>query len=398
MKFTKPTILTAFVLAFGAPLSASATTVPDEPKQTEIEVPDARILSLSPDGQLLAVRKPIGGQTSELCVYEVASQAERACADLEGPRISMADDQVAWSPDSTQIAFGEDALRTFLDGDLWVMDASNGELTNLTDDGFEGRLPVLDGDDEQPDDPVHIDVLPAWAPDSRSIAFSRSSIVDGEWTGNEIAGVDLDGGDVESLTRVSTDRPGVVYWGLTWAPDGQRLLYSVSDPDNDHPDNGVWEFDEATGETRHIVPTDPVNGPPALVRVSATGTTGLVMFPLKLSQQAVHGGIYALLDLESNALSALEPPEPDPTAAAFVSVATFSPDGTQVLFGVTEDASSQLFVRDVPDGLRAIEAAALDARPMTTTFGGGLFWGSDGTVFVAIEVGVGVLLDFGADS
>jgi hypothetical protein len=60
------------------------------------------------------------------------------CSDLDDRGISLEDRTVVWSPDSTTIAFSENAFVTFVDGDLWTMDATTGELVNLTDDGFDG--------------------------------------------------------------------------------------------------------------------------------------------------------------------------------------------------------------------------------------------------------------------
>lgn len=395
MRLSTPRIVSAFVLvsAVASPVAARAAR-PDADDQDakEIHIPDARILSLSPDGQLLAVRTPSDGRPEQLCIYEVSTQTERTCGDLEARQLSMADDNVAWSPDSTQIAFTEDALRLLIDSDLWVVDASSGNLMDLTDDAYEGRLPVTTDEVEQPDTPIHVDVLPAWAADGRSIAFSRSSIIDGELGGNEIVSVDVESGQVESLTRVTPAGLNVVYWGLALAPDGQRLFYSVAHPDRADPDNGVWEYDPATGRTRQIVPSDPQKGPPALLRVSATGMAGFVVYPFHMLRVGPTGEFHALVDLETDALLPLHLGKPDLDPPAVVTVATFSPDGTRVLYGLGDGDAGRLYVRDVPDGQPQEVVSVTDARPLMTTLGGGLSWASDGTVFVATSAGEGLIL------
>ena len=126
---------------------------------------------------------------------------------------------------------------------------------------------------------MHVDVAPAWSPDGASITMSRTTTVGGDSSGNEIVDVDVASGEVEPLTTVSTNEPYVVYQGMEWAPDGQRLYYSVGHPEPDHPDNGIWEFDRPTGESRQIVVGDAQNGPPSLAEVAATGDTGLVIYP-----------------------------------------------------------------------------------------------------------------------
>ncbi|MGH2531505.1 MAG: hypothetical protein ACRDJW_04270 [Thermomicrobiales bacterium] len=363
-------------------------------EQQQVEIPDARILALSPDGQLLAARTPAEGRAEHLCVYEVATLAGRACANLDQQRTALADESVVWSPDSTKLAFSEEAFRYLVDGDLWLMDAASGELTNLTDDGFEGGLPFFGDDDEQPETPIYVDVLPAWAPDSQSITFSRSPIIGGQSRGNQIVRVDLASREVEILIPVTLDAPGVVYWGLVWAPDAQRLYYSVSHPGRDNPQNGVWAYDAATGQARHILRGDPELGPPAVTRISASGQTALVIYPYAITHIAMEGDGYALLDLETNALSPIHPVPSNPSSPMLVRVVTFSPDGTRVLYGLhrLEDGRGRFLVRDLPDGEPDAAVAEIDSPPMMTTIGGGLFWANDGTVFAATDINAGLLL------
>ncbi|MGH2558736.1 MAG: TolB family protein, partial [Thermomicrobiales bacterium] len=379
------TIGLTMLLAVVAVLPAAAqeaTPATGASAQNTIEMPETRIVALSPDGTLLVAGNTADGRPRQLCVYEVATLTELACGDLDGRKISIWLDSVVWSPDSTKIAFTEDAFRTLRDGDLWMMDAATGEITNLTDDGSEGRLPIL-GDDEEPSDvPIHVDVLPAWAPDSRAIAFSRSPIIGGEFRGNQVVSVDLDSGEVETLVPVTLDVPGVVYFGLAWAPDGERLYYSVAFPDPDEASNGVWVHDRATGRTEHILSSDPEKGPPALIRVAATGQTGLIIYPIYFGQYSAEGDYYALIELETNALTPLHPVASDSSSHIVVRVATFSPDGTRVLYGLhrLEDNQSRFLVRPLPDGQPEAAVAEIEGTAMMTTIGGGLFWANDGTV------------------
>jgi hypothetical protein len=272
------------------------------------------------------------------------------------------------------------------------MDAATGELTNLADDGFAGGVPIL-GDEEPPADPIYLDVLPAWAPDSQSIAFSRSPFVDGEFRGNEIVTVDLASGDVETLLQVTSEEPGVVYFGMAWAPDGERLYYLITHSDLDNPENGIWVYDRASGQSQHILENDPEKGPPALLRVAATGQTGLVFYPIFFGQFDAQGDVFALLDLETHALSPVNPVA-DPSVHAYVRVATFSPDGTRVLYGVhqLEGDRTRFLVRQLPDGQPEAPVAEIEGRAMMTTIGGGLFWANDGTVFAATDLNAGLLL------
>ncbi len=379
-----PLALAGLALIAGAP----PTTPEDDTTTMRVILDDTRIIALSPDGQLL-----VGHTSNSLCVYEVPTPVERVCADLDGAEISIDDNSVVWSPDSSAVAFTETTFITLVDGDLWTMDASTGELSNLTDDDFEGRWAGPDTEDTGPSTPIHVDVLPAWAPDGASIAFSRSSVVDGEPTGNAVATVDVAGGGVESLIEVTTDVPGVVYFGLTWAPSGAQLYYSVTHPDPDEPQNGVWAFDVASGEAEQLLPADPDKGPPALTQVAATEQTALIFYPLLAGQGVAQSDYFALLDLESNALAAVDPAITDEVPHDVVRVVTFSPEGTRVLFGLQqfEGSASSLQVRELPDGKSSVVLES-ESLPIMSTVGRGLFWADDGTVFAATGPNEGVLL------
>lgn len=370
------------------PTHAGSSAAGDE-DQTEVRLPDTRILSLSPDGRLLAARGT-APWARELCVYEVATQTEQACADLEERQLRLSDESVVWSPDSTRIAFSEDT-RLFVDGDLWVMDVATAELTNLTEDGYEGGL--FPDDSEQPDGPINVDVLPAWAPDGRSIAFLRSPFEDGVSDGSEIASVDLASGEVSTLTSLSPDLALGVKLGPVWAPDGRRLYYSVAMPSQDDL-NGVWAYDPATGDTRQILSNDAENGPPLLVEVATTGATGLVVYPFLQNRLPPGNDAFRLLDLDTNTVSALDP-STDRSPSSFTTAATFSPDGAQVLYGIAGPELVQFFVRAVADGKSQPVAPGVEGQPFVSALGG-VFWASDGSAFVATELDEGVVLDLGS--
>ena len=112
------------------------------------------------------------------------------------------DQQPAWSPDGTRIAFvsyrdGE--------GEVYVMNADGTGLTNLSNDPAGDHAPV-------------------WSPDGSRIAFvSRRD-------GNaEIYVVDADGTGATNLTN----NP-VWDYGPTWSPDGSHIAF-VSDRDYEPP-------------------------------------------------------------------------------------------------------------------------------------------------------------------
>ena len=116
-------------------------------EQRVIEIADSQLLSLSPDGGSIVVTRPAGPEPTELCIHDVATLAERACADVSDLDAGLWADSVVWSPDSEWLAFAELWPMFFVDGDLWLMDASTGALSNLLDDGYSGALGATSADD-----------------------------------------------------------------------------------------------------------------------------------------------------------------------------------------------------------------------------------------------------------
>src|SRR5262245_39100027 len=77
-------------------------------EQRGIEIPDTRIISLSPDGTAIVAGKPSTG-VDHLCTYDVATLTERACADLSVLDSGLRIEDVVWSPDGSKVAFSEEA-------------------------------------------------------------------------------------------------------------------------------------------------------------------------------------------------------------------------------------------------------------------------------------------------
>ena len=77
-----------------------------------ISIPDTRIISMSPDGRLLAAARPAAAYLrGQLCTYDVATLAERACADLSGLRAAFDIGSLRWSPDGSKLVFAENVVR-----------------------------------------------------------------------------------------------------------------------------------------------------------------------------------------------------------------------------------------------------------------------------------------------
>ena len=252
-----PVVTSAAILAATVtPAEASTPPAVVEP----ITQPDTRFLGVSPDGHLVAALEE--GDDPLVCALDVTTLDEVACDEL--PAVRLDDRSVRWSPDSTAFAFTEPSFVYLTDGDLWVFDIKGGGVRDLTDDGYSG--PLTDADDS-----IAIDVLPAWSPDSSTIAFSRSSIADGA-SGTVIAPSRRAGGRRPRSPTSPTSRARCT---SGWC--GRRLTPSSTHEASDDPANGVYRLGTADGSTEQLMGVDPELGPPVIQDVTPDGATGLIL-------------------------------------------------------------------------------------------------------------------------
>lgn len=389
-----PLLLAPLLLLLAAPLRAQDAT-PEAgglrvAEVTPVEIPDTRLISLSPDGRLLAATD--FGQ-ARLCTYDAVSLAERACADLAPLESGLRIEDVEWSPDSTRLAMAELSFQRFVDGDLWVMDAATGALTDATDDGFAGPIPIFEDDEEGVE--LFVDVDPAWSPDGRRIAFSRTAFRDGAFAGNELAVVELGSGEVRTVQRVTTEEPGVVYFGIDWTADGERLFYTVSHGAMDDPENGVWLTGAAGGLPRQVAERDEELGFPAVLDAAPDGATVLVHYPSAEGQYSSGGvpSFVGLLDVASGEVDLLTLEGQGAPAFAHVRMAALSPDGgTALLWSRLTDPDNQIFAHDVEED----EAVPLLPEGVEQAFTIGLgvtpSWSDTGVLFFNTDLDGGLLV------
>jgi Tol biopolymer transport system component/DNA-binding winged helix-turn-helix (wHTH) protein len=161
---------------------------------------DVQGLTWSPDGQALAF---VATTDSGRCALWLARMADRSkrelarCADLFTPTLD-------WSPDGRWIAFSASADGA---GGLFLVDPDGSGLRRLT------TAPPAAMADHQP----------AWSPDGQRLAFVRQDPADGT---RDLHEVTLDG-RVRRLTSLRLYR----WHGLTYAADGQDLIFSTTQQD-----------------------------------------------------------------------------------------------------------------------------------------------------------------------
>ena len=377
--------LAATLAAVAIPAGAAAPSAPPgTPRlvgQRAIEIPGARIISMSPDGHWLAAVRPVSGfERGSLCAIDIETLADRACADLSVLGAGLRIEDVTWSPDSAHLAFAERGFVTFVDGDLWLMDAATGALTNLDDDGFDGGLPLFKG--VWPAGPITLPVNPAFSPDGSTIAFSRS-ILTPDARSNVIATVPVSGGPVTDLVTVSRDQMGIAYNGIAWAPDATRIYYTAISVRAADLSNGVWVVGADGNDPHLLVGHYQDTSGPAVLDVSSDGATLLLQDPAAMGSFGSGLPVYATADTTHGIPTPILTLAPGALPGATVGWAGFSPDGRWLLtvdrlldpenqvrlraLGATEDVAL------LPDGLAA-------AGPVAQ--GIAMTWAANGTVLL----------------
>jgi Tol biopolymer transport system component len=232
----------------------------------------------SPDGSKIAFASN-AGLLGDFEIYVMNADGSNPINVSNYPDAS--DTDPTWSPDGTQIAFVSD-----FDGspDIWKMNADGTGRVNLTTG--EGSF----------------DADPAWSPDGSRIAFASDR------TGNfDVFTMNTDGSGQTNLTL----SPGAWDSFPNWSPDGTQIAFQSS--------VGFGDFD--------------------IWRMTATGGS-----PVNLTNDGSG--------------------EDDQGA-------TWSPDGTRIGFVSTRsDVSYDVWTMDATDG-----SAAVDVTPINS-FEGGPDWGS----------------------
>ncbi len=383
-------IAMTFVIVCGGVMSVRDTVAQEASpvlSQQSVWLDNLMPLGLSPDGSLLAA-----ANRAELCTYQVPSMAQQACVDLEPLEAGLRVGDVSWSPDSTRLVLTEDSFRILRDGDLWVVDAMTGELTNLTDDGFNENL-AIGSPEKMAGETFYFDVAPAWSPDSESITFSRTTFVDGERAGNDIVTIPAAGGEPQVLLNVSPEEIGVAFFPMRWSPDGSALYYVLTPVQRSDPSTGIYRFDAATGTSEQLLGFSRDVGAPAITEISPAGDKILVFYPTAAVTLGAFEPIFWLLDLETLEIEPLQPPGETENDPGFVAAAAFSPEGASLLIGTrrsTPDFQLWEMTIDSGEATQLVEglSGVISVEPTI-----GPSWTASGLIFVASDIHSGTLLE-----
>ncbi|HEU0163501.1 MAG TPA: hypothetical protein VFQ54_00580, partial [Thermomicrobiales bacterium] len=193
-------VLLASTLSGGMPASAAAQSV-SATHQRDISL-DGTPVAISPDGKRIAGLGP----DHTFCVWRISTR-KATCSDEIS---SITPDTIRWAPDSSAVAFSQNAAINFVDSDIYVFDIASGKVKDVTDDSYDGNL-SLDTDTETRAT-INVDINPGWSPDGKDLIFARTVWGTATGMGSQLMKVSRDGGDPVTLFTVAPPEP-LVLWG-----------------------------------------------------------------------------------------------------------------------------------------------------------------------------------------
>jgi hypothetical protein len=231
-------------------------------------------------------------------------------------------EDMLWSPEGGRLLMPtyDEAFFSFKDTDIEVFDPDTFEITNLTDDKFEGGLlrPSMVTS--------NLDVMPRWI-DEGTIAFLRYVIPDGDMTkrtGAQLMTVDAAGGEPRQMGKqLAPDN--ILIYTLAVSPGGQQAAYVIPNI-QETKGAGVYVVDLAEGTPRRIANASEIVESPTGLVFSADGEYLLIIEPVDDIVDA------RVLDLETGAVVRLGEGENvigvawAPTGAALAYIVWNGPD------------------------------------------------------------------------
>ncbi|MGH8571087.1 MAG: InlB B-repeat-containing protein, partial [Gammaproteobacteria bacterium] len=207
------------------------------------------------------------------------------------------DDQPAFSPDGTKIAF--ESRR-----DLNATGSANAEIYVMNADGTgQTRLTNITGSD----------LWPSWSPDGTKIAFYRNT---------DIATMDVDGPNAVTDVTVLTESPSGLDTRPTWSPDGSKIAFVST---RDAGDSEIYVMNaDGTNETN--ITNSP--GADTEPNWSPDGTK------LAFRSERAEGGSADIwtMNPDGTGVTNLTPDGVDADVEP-----AFSPDGTKIAFSSSRD-------------------------------------------------------------
>lgn len=193
---------------------------------------------LAPDGSHFAYNDGY-----KICIYTLAGEKGRCVSLARDSHIDL--QSVRWSPDSTKLAFSEEAMSAFYDSDIWMVDTQLNTLTDLTPAPNREVSYILN---RNPKGVFTVDIDPQWSADSHHIYFIRyqfqkTNDAIADFYQMELGSAPTEIGPVKTNFRFST-------LDFALSPDESHIVYNklTSSKEKD----GTWALDLNTQETQFV--------------------------------------------------------------------------------------------------------------------------------------------------
>ncbi len=323
---------------------------------------------LAPDGEHFAYLT-----RDSLCIY--LGDQQQTCNDELGRLGGVDEESVRWSPDSRYLTLATNFYISFHEPDIWVIDASSGALTDITDDG----VTHLDfGTDWH-----NLDLFPCWTEDGQ-IIFLRMSRVSTGVVLPEIHRIAPDGsGDTVLGTLPVNDLFAVFAMDVKQ----DKLAYSYAANDLSNPNNGVWISNLDGSDARQI--KRPAEGTVfSSVELSPDGCCVLVTVEsyginTDTSPQSSRAQV---IDVQSGKQRLIDPDR-------FVAFAGWSPEGSALIY-VTSDPVQHVEGVYLTDRVGQAGTKLLDGRfnVATPRQRQPLGWGANNHILLSRSPDTGIVL------
>lgn len=344
------TLICCLILATTA-IPASAQPSPNRTPdwtvtdQLDIQV-DGTPYLISPDGAWLAG----SGPNDDFCVWSIPDLDE-SCA---GTRLRIQIESIAWAPDSSAVAFSEDAAVLLIDSDIQIFDIESQSIVNLTDDPDENSEDIFPPSEDG--SITHVDVMPLWSADSSTITFVRNDYGQ-SIASTEIMSIDLETLEIEQRFVISPIEWFAVFRPIFNLPDGSVLI-TISHADPDNQQNGIWKIaaDGSRIDPIYRFGSEESSLGPAVIDLSADGSTAIVALLAKVSDDPTEASAFFQLDLSSGDTRTIPGPDSSIDSAIIAGYPKFVAESLDIAYpGLDPETDDATISLDPDDPIILIE-------------------------------------------